>query len=141
MMTLPMRTRPRAATLIIMPPKKTSAPSKRKEPEPDHSNGPADGLSDTQATHLLRFLLSDDALQQFGSPSSDNSKQPQLNLFDFIHFSREFTPFQILVSALLMSKPISSRLGVRTVHTLFCADEYKDWKHPKAMLEAGEKGR
>lgn len=53
--------------------------------------------------------------------------------------SENYTPFQNLVACVVMSKPISSRLGVRTLKTIF-GDEIGFTK-PRAILDAGEDGR
>lgn len=129
-----------------MPPKKQPKQQQQNESSNKRTHeqvkSEGGGLSDAQATMLLEFMLSPDIVSTFGSDSSTGQKTtPQLNLFDFLHFSKDFTPFQSLVAALVMSKPISSRLGVRTVFTLFSGKDFPGWDHPKTMLDAGDSGR
>merc|ERR1712093_714853 len=116
----------------IMPPKKSKpeASSKRKR-------SPTPPTSDDQLKRVLSFLLND-APNKFGNGAS--AKQP--NLFDHIAHSKDYTPFQNLVAAAVMSKPISSRLGVRTLLTIFDdAKDGVDFSTPEKLRDAGEDGR
>lgn len=115
-----------------MPPKESRASddsSKRKR-------SPTPPTSSDQLAKILRFLL-DEAVTEFGNGAS--AKQP--NLFDHIPYSAEYTPFQNLVASVVMSKPISSRLGVRTLLTIFQGDDGIDLSTPEKLRDAGEDGR
>ncbi|PWN34611.1 uncharacterized protein FA14DRAFT_32065 [Meira miltonrushii] len=53
--------------------------------------------------------------------------------------SKDLTPFEVLLCAVLMSKPLSHRLGLRTISTLFSPPF--GLNTPKALEEAGKEGR
>ena len=124
-----------------MPPKKieqdSSAGVKRKR---SGSNASISGRSDEQLKALLTFLR-DDSVARFGNGS--DAKQP--NLFDLIEHSATYSPFQSLVASVVQSKPISSRLGARTLLTIFAGAEGVeggiDFSTPGKIVSAGEDGR
>lgn len=91
------------------------------------------GISNEKLSALLNFLVND-ASSQFAS-----GKRDQPNLFDHMSASADYTPFQNLVASVVMSKPISSRLGVRTLATLFSPEV--DFTTPEKLRDAGEDGR
>lgn len=124
-----------------MPPKKAgeakSAGAKRKR---SSSNASTSDRTDEQLKALLTFLR-DDSVQRFGAGS--DAKQP--NLFDLVEHSATYSPFQSLVASIVQSKPISSRLGARTLLTIFAGTEGVkggvDFSTPGKIVSAGEDGR
>jgi hypothetical protein len=135
-----------------MPPKKSTkkanSPSKAKNVKdegkaievPEKRKGSATPpTSDASLKALLNFLIHE-APSKYGA--GQDAKQP--NLFDLMKVSPSYTPFQNLVAAAVMSKPFSSRLGVRTLLTIFPNDEKRnevDLSTPAKMRDAGEDGR
>lgn len=108
-------------------------PEKRKR-------SPTPPTSEASLKALLKFLIHDSP-SRFGAGL--DAKQP--NLFDLMKVSPGYTPFQNLVAAAVMSKPFSSRLGVRTLLTIFDASKERDsgidFSTPAKMRDAGEEGR
>lgn len=133
-----------------MPPKKSSkkanSPSmaqstkSEKVAVPEKRNRSATPpTSDESLKALLQFLLTE-APSKYGA--GKDAKQP--NLFDLMKVSPSYTPFQNLVAAAVMSKPFSSRLGVRTLLTIFPNDQRRnevDLSIPAKMRDAGQDGR
>jgi hypothetical protein len=134
------------------PPKSASKPaSKAKKPASDGYAGAAQGekkrkrsptppTDPAQLKAILSFLV-ERSSKEFGNGS--DAQQP--NLFDHMAHSASYTPFQSLVAAVVMSKPISSRLGSRTLLTIFAGAEGVtdgvDFSTPQKIIDAGEDGR
>jgi hypothetical protein len=128
-----------------MSPKKSSKKTHSQETKKTASDVPSKKrarsatppASDESLTAILAFLIHD-AAEKFGA--GIDAAQP--NLFDFMKVSKSYTPFQNLVAAALMSKPISSRLGVRSLLTLFGErGDDVDFSTPAKLRNAGEEGR
>lgn len=134
-----------------MPPKKSAKPASKskkatkvkedeevKVPE-KRKRSPTPPHSDASLRALLTFLK-EEAPSKYGA--GPDAQQP--NLFDLMKVSPEYTPFQNLVAAAVMSKPFSSRLGVRTLLTLFDASNARksgiDLSTPAKMRDAGDHG-
>lgn len=133
-----------------MPPKKSA----RKSTSPSKANSTKNNTvqvpekrkqsatpptSDDSLKALLQFLIQE-APSKYGA--GQDAKQP--NLFDLMNVSPSYTPFQNLVAAAVMSKPFSSRLGVRTLLTIFPNDKERnavDLSTPAKMRDAGQDGR
>ena len=85
---------------------------------------------------LINFLLSPDSLQ-FCTPKDEFSeieKNPQLRTYS----TNPFTPFEELVSALILSRPIGHMLGVRSIRTIF--NEPHKLNTPRAIRAIGIDG-
>ncbi|KAL9604771.1 MAG: hypothetical protein Q9219_000219 [cf. Caloplaca sp. 3 TL-2023] len=122
------------------PAKSSAAPSKRKADTKDTpAKAPrrsARGAPQTQpdAVKLIKYLL---------SPASLNSCRPKDEIEDLkkrgdqlrTYSSSEFTPFEELVCAVILSRPISHALGLRSIRTLF-NDPY-NLISPKKIRDAG----
>lgn len=134
-----------------MPPKKDSPDKSKAEETTGNSSSSKAGqtkrkrsatpeMSEEEATRIINFLLKD-AVAKFAQGS--DAQQP--NLFDHMRLSARYTPFQNLVASALMSKPISSRLGARTLRTIFEGSNDNvdgiDFSTPAKMRDAGEEGR
>jgi len=111
-------------------PESAKAGEKRKH-SPDDDSAPSSSAS----LKAIVSFLKDDSSTKFASAKPD-----QPNLFDHMDASVTYTPWQNLVSCVIMSKPISSRLGVRTLRTLF-EDKEIDYTTPEKMKEAGGDAR
>lgn len=107
-------------------PSKANIEKRKRSPTPPTSSD--------DVKKILHFLLND-AASQFGA--GKGAAQP--NLFDILTESSEYTPFQNLIMSVVMSKPISSRLGSRTLLTLFSDDV--DFTNPAKIRDAGDDGR
>ncbi|KAI9720431.1 MAG: hypothetical protein M1812_002937 [Candelaria pacifica] len=120
----------------------TTTPKRRKNPpqEPSrHSVRSAPKPPITQ-TQILKFLLTQEAISLL--LSSDESTDLQNRGPDLITYSgnlNTLTPFQELVCAVILSRPISHVLGLRTIRTIF--NEPYCWNTPQRIRNAGEEGR
>lgn len=76
--------------------------------------------------------------QQHAQPSSSSKKEQNAASPQYPH-SLSLTPFQTLLASLLLSKPISHRLGLRAIKTLF-SPPYS-YTTPSALEAAGTEGR
>lgn len=126
-----------------MPPKKgnkrqakngDAAASKRQKKETATEEGGADDAKASGSiseSAILTYLLLDSTLDSISPPEiladgcEDELRYPHSDL----------PPFCALLSALLLSKPFSHRLGMRAIHQIF-AKPY-EFTTPKAVLEAG----
>ena len=122
----------------------STIPSKRKaKPDNEPAKAPrrsARGASRTsvEPIKILRFLL---------SPASLELCRPQDEINDIktrgadlrTYSSTAFNPFEELVCATVLSRPISHALGLRSIRTLF-NDPYS-FTTPKILREAGFEGR
>ena len=124
--------------------KGSSVPSKRKAGTKDEpSKVPrrsARGAQQPSVSHvkMLRFLL---------SPSSTDLCRPKDEIEDIkkrgvdirTYSSSTFTPFEELVCAVILSRPISHALGLRSIRTIF--NDPWNFNTPKALRDAGSEGR
>lgn len=122
----------------------STIPSKRKAKSKDEPNktprrsarGAPQNPNDPLKT--LQFLL---------SPASLDHCRPKDEITDLAsrgsdiatYSSSIFTPFEELVCAVILSRPISHALGLRSIRTLFNAPF--NFKTPKSLREAGAEGR
>ena len=119
-------------------------PSKRKAKAPSSpSKAPrrsARGApqSNPRPLQVLQFLLSDASLK-FSRPKDEiealTSSEEDIRTYG----SLSFTPFEELLCAVILSRPISHALGVRSIRTLLNAPY--EYKTPQALREAGSDGR
>ena len=124
---------------------KTSAvPSKRKAATKDEpSKAPRRSARGTQQpstdpVKMLQFLV---------SPASTDLCRPKDEIEDLkargshikTYSSSAFTPFEELICAVILSRPISHALGLRSIRTIF-NDPWK-FNAPKSLREAGPDGR
>lgn len=107
---------------------------KRKSPPRTEDEKPSSkALKIENSSHensIIRFLLSSKALslcQKEDKESSDSSKKD--------YFSPDLTPFQHLMCAVILSRPISHNLGLRTIKTVL--NEPWNWTNAETVLEAG----
>jgi hypothetical protein len=121
------------------------APSKKRkaEPEADSSNkssrrsgrGPSKGQPSRE--QLYNFLLSKEA-EDLSRPQDEKDaleKNPDLKTYS----SSVFTPFEELICAIVLSRPISHKLGLRSIRTIF-SDPY-NFTTARAIDAAGDEKR
>ena len=86
-----------------------------------------------EAVNVLQYLLSANSLDlcRPNDESKDLAERGELRTYS----DSEFNPFEELLSAVILSRPISHVLGVRTIRTIL-NDPY-NFVSPKAILDAG----
>jgi len=92
----------------------------------------------TDPTKILNFLLSPSALP-LCRPKDETEALKADNSPHRTYASSTFSPFEELVCAVILSRPISHALGVRSIRTLLNAP--CEFTTPKAIREAGAEGR
>ncbi|KAI9873649.1 MAG: hypothetical protein M1830_010758 [Pleopsidium flavum] len=115
--------------------KSTSTTSLNKAPRRSGRSAPQTPVDQTK---MLQFLL---------SHTATDLCRPQDELEDLFkrgnklktYSSTGLTPFEELVCAVILSRPISHRLGLRTIRTIF--NEPYNFTTPKAIREAGSENR
>ena len=94
-------------------------------------------LGPVDPVKIIQFLLSPDSLE-LSRPKDEiedlKTRGPQLKTYS----GSEFTPFEELICAVVLSRPISHALGVRTIRTIF--NEPYELCTPKKIRDAGEEG-
>ena len=122
---------------------KSSVPSKRKA---NTSNEPSkvprrSARGNPPATvdpiKILRFLLSPASLD-ICRPKDEIENIKERGADIKTYSSSTFTPFEELVCAVVLSRPISHALGLRSIRTLF--NEPYEYTTPKKFREAGKEG-
>ena len=117
--------------------RKQAAPSEpNKQPRRSSRHAPK---SETSPQQVLKFLLSEEA-SQLCVPTDEAeaiSKDPELRTYT--NGTASFTPFEELLSAVILSRPISHRLGLRSIRTIF--NSPYEFTNPKAIKEAGAEKR
>ena len=114
---------------------------KRKAPAPSEPNKAprrsARSAAPVDAVKILQFLL---------SPSSLDLCRPKEEIEDVkargpgirTYSTSEFTPYEELVCAVILSRPIGHMLGLRSIRTIF--NPPYDFTTPKKIREAGNEG-
>lgn len=116
--------------------KAKSAPSSEPQKAPRRSGrGAPDTPVDT--VKMLQYLVSDTALNLCRPKDEleELSKTPELKTYS----SMDLNPFEELVCAVVLSRPISHRLGLRTIRTIF--NTPYEFNTPKTIREAGKEKR
>ena len=124
-------------------PKPSTVPSKRKAKAPSSpSKAPRRSARSTPKTarnpiQILQFLLSSESLpltrpkdELFVLSESDSKLRT--------YSDSDFTPFEELVCAVILSRPISHALGVRSIRTLL--NQPYEYSTPEKLKEAGFEG-
>ncbi|KIW34976.1 uncharacterized protein PV07_01705 [Cladophialophora immunda] len=126
--------------------KRKDAPTTSSKSEPD-TKAPRRGsrTSPRNADHpaspqqLLNFLLSPSALPYcFPADELENAQKPKESKSYSLTSPSSFTPFEHLLCAHMLSKPLSHTLGMRSIRTLL--NEPFSLNTPEAIISAGEKG-
>ena len=87
---------------------------------------------------LLNFLLSSDSLEYcFPAEELEFAKSNRSSRSYSLTSPSEFTPWEHLLCAHLLSKPLSHALGMRSIRTLL--NEPYGFDRPEKVVEAGEK--
>lgn len=86
---------------------------------------------------MIQFLLSPDSIDLCRPKDEIEAlkNRPSIKTYS----TSMFSPFEELVCAVILSRPISHALGLRSIRTLF-NDPY-NFTTPKALREAGSEGR
>ncbi|KAJ4352032.1 uncharacterized protein N0V89_007378 [Didymosphaeria variabile] len=115
------------------PPKKNPRAGSRTS-----SRQPGGGTAnDATAKHILNFLLSADALPYcYPSDELDSAKSGKFKKTYSLTPPSLFTPFEHLITAHLISKPLSHTLGMRSTRTLL--NEPYGFSTPGKLHHAGE---
>ncbi|OAL26640.1 hypothetical protein AYO20_09981 [Fonsecaea nubica] len=130
------------------------AGQKRKDPPTDSSQSEADTKAPRQGTRssprntettaslkqLLKFLLSGSAMPYcFPADELDDARSTAREYKSYSLTSpASFTPFEHLLCAHMLSKPLSHTLGMRSIRTLL--NEPFSLTSPEAIISAGEQG-
>lgn len=124
--------------------KSSSVPLKRQasesnEPPPKAPRRSARGAQTTATDpiQITKFLLSSSSLE-LCHPRDEvedlKNRGPQLRTYD----SSTFSPFEELACAIILSRPISHALGLRSIRTVF--NEPYSFTTPRKIREAGYEG-
>lgn len=116
---------PEEANKITKTSRSTPSPKASPSPKPDMKASP---------TQVLKFLLSDAALD-ICRPEDEVSDVNDRG--DIITYSSLLTPFEELLCAVILSRPISHRQGLRTIRTLL--NPPYSFRDPVAIKTAGQK--
>ena len=118
----------------------TSASKKRKQPSSSQDGAAkakrrsSRGAPKPSPNQVLQFLLSDEALD-FSRPKNEIEDLKNKDFTIKTYSTSELNPFEELLSALILSRPISHALGVRSIRTIL-NDPY-NFTTPKAVQDAG----
>ncbi len=123
-----------------LPSKRKATPASSSAPNkaPRRSGRGASKVTVIDQTKMLQFLI---------SPAATDLCHPKDEIGDLAkhgsnlktYFNLDLSPFEELVCAVVLSRPISHRLGVRTIRTIF--NEPYNFNTPKAIHDAGEEKR
>jgi len=106
--------------------KRKAAPTSTKSKEP--SSKAAKTKQQLPEGSIIQFLLSPQALSFCQKEASESGEKD--------YFSPDLTPFQHLMCAVILSRPINHALGQRTIKTVL--NEPWNWNNAEAILEAGK---
>ena len=86
---------------------------------------------------MIQFLLSPDSIDlcRPKDETEDLKNRGDIKAYS----SSAFSPFEELIGAVILSRPISHALGLRSIRTIF--NEPYNFTTPKALREAGPEGR
>ena len=127
---------PKKATPIV-PSKRKAAPRNEPSKAPRRSARGAAPSASLDPVKVLRLLLSADSLD-FCCPKDETNAVNERGADLKTYSSSSFSPFEELVSALILSRPISHALGLRSIRTIF--NEPYELTSPKRIKEAGIEG-
>lgn len=118
-------------------PAKRKSKSKSKEEPSKAPRRSARGAPPVAPVKMLQFLLSS-ASTELCRPKDEI--EDIRNRGDIKTYSAStFSPFEELVCAVVLSRPISHALGLRTIRTIF--NDPFNFNTPKAIIAAGAEGR
>lgn len=150
----------RRSTRLANGQKKTeSTPHKDAPSKAQKTTSKKEAGSSSREQNAYKYLLSDDAYslaypkieEGYGEkdwsteerrkplPKEESGQMKKNSSTKRGYSSKDLTPFEILLCAVLMSKPLSHRLGLRTISTLFSPPF--GLNTPRALEEAGYEGR
>lgn len=124
---------------VSRPSKKRKAEAPRKEArEGTRKSGRGAEKSQPSQEQLLNFLLSDAAADLCRPEDETNAIKEQGPDFK-TYSSSTLSPFEELLGAVVLSRPINHRLGLRTMRTILNAPY--NFNHPKSIIDAGKEKR
>ena len=109
--------------------KRKGPPSKKTREAPSKSS-----KTSSREVEIIKFLLSPTALSLRQNSKTDTSSTGSRSHRDY--FSPDLKPFENLVCAVILSRPISHVLGQRTIKTVL--NEPWNWNTAQPILEAGK---
>lgn len=118
------------------------AGEKRKEaptsPEPHAKSAKTTTSTNPSQESLITYLLSPASLElcrnKISDPEGTTSEDDQKEYFS----TALLTPFEHLLCAVILSRPLSHNLGQRTIRTVL--NEPWGWSNARTILEAGKEG-
>ena len=117
------------------PSKKAKPAEKSESRQPTRRSGRGTQQTNASSRQILNFLLSDSATD-FCRPE-DETKDIEEHGADLKTYSASvLSPFEELLCAVILSRPISHRLGQRTIRTIL-NDPYS-FTTPKSITDAGK---
>lgn len=115
--------------------KQKSSSEEVAKTEDDSAKETTTGSTGSSSGDILNYLLLDATLDAISPPEVLGAKHES----DLRYPHSDLSPFCSLVSALLLSKPFSHRLGMRAIHTVLNAPY--SFTTPRAVLDAGSDSR
>ena len=127
---------PQANGSSTVPSKRKAAAKETPSKNPRRSARTASTAPPT-ALKLLNYLLSDASLDA-SRPKDEKEDIKTRGVSLRTYSSSTFSPFEELLGAIILSRPISHALGLRSIRTLF--NEPYQLTTPKAIRDAGFEG-
>ncbi|KAF2240027.1 hypothetical protein EV356DRAFT_438127 [Viridothelium virens] len=118
---------------------------KRKQPAPSEPNKQPRRSSrrapesETSPSQVFKFLISKEASKLCIPSDEADAISEDAKLRTYTNSTATFSPFEELLCALILSRPISHRLGLRSIRTIF--NSPYEFTNPKAIKEAGSEKR
>lgn len=107
----------------------------KKEPRVGERKSARSSKQEVDVPKLINFLLSKEALAMSRPPDEKDAAESEQTYTSTVPMS----PFEELLCACVLSRPISHRLGERSIRTIFNGDYH--FRTPKAIQEAGPEKR
>ena len=117
--------------------KRKSPPKDASKPPPEKTARQTSSSTPANSKRLLNFLLSAKALP-YCFPAEELEAAKSSSTYNSYSLSSptSFTPFEHLLCAHMLSKPLSHMLGMRSIRTLL--NEPFNFSTPEAIVSAGE---
>ncbi|KAL9089969.1 MAG: hypothetical protein Q9165_005498 [Trypethelium subeluteriae] len=117
--------------------RKQPAPSEpNKQPRRSSRHAPK---SETSPSQVFKFLISKEASKLCIPSDEANAISEDAKLRTYTNSTAAFSPFEELLCAVILSRPISHRLGLRSIRTIL--NSPYEFISPKAIKEAGSEKR
>ncbi|KAI9694190.1 MAG: hypothetical protein M1822_003461 [Bathelium mastoideum] len=116
--------------------KQAASSEPNKQPRRSSRHAPKFDVSPQQ---VLKFLVSEDAAKLCAPSDEAEALAQDAKLRTYTSGTASFTAFEELLCAVILSRPISHRLGLRSIRTIFNAPY--ELTTPKAIKDAGAEKR